>query len=186
MKKLFYSISIIFLIILGACLIIVVLLPYSKTSTYSSVKVFEFKEEKVFFDFYAPASYFDSQEPKQTLRDINMVKIWYRGEEGKIGDYNINFKGSEIKDVPDFKDVEITYWVQNSSEGDKEDLKSRSELIEDYIYQEGDGAVFCYVTENHPVIIVMINAYNQHEYNETEINTIGIQILKDSLALNQK
>ena len=79
MKKKGLFVSLIIILVLFIFWVLSVGFPRHMEDSYSSVKIFQFKSTKKFYDFYSPQSKKKKKIKKQTLTDINNIDIWYQG-----------------------------------------------------------------------------------------------------------
>ena len=193
MKKKGLFVSLIIILVLFIFWVLSVGFPRHMEDSYSSVKIFQFKSTKKFYDFYSPQSYFNQKIKKQTLTDINNIDIWYQGSADNY--YSIVFKGALFEQEILHKNIEVTYSVSNFTEDEFEKIKSKDELIDDdfsiYFYFD-EGHIFAVHNHNNQEIVEIfisntnINEQSEDDFSLDELKPIIYEMMKDSIKLNER
>ncbi|MBS5112891.1 MAG: hypothetical protein KHZ15_09460 [Coprobacillus cateniformis] len=159
-------------------------------TSYSSVKEFQLKCTKEFYDFYAPQYYFNNANKKQTLTELNNIDIWYQGSADSY--YSITFKGTLFEQEILQKDIELTYSVSNFTEDEFKKIEMKYELIDDiyniYSYFNGKNVFVVHNHDNREIVEIILINMNEQLDNDLfleKMNPIVYEIMKDSIKLNE-
>lgn len=168
------------LLIILFVLFLFFVVPHMKIGTYyyNASRYIENNGQENFVDMYNPKSYFDENEKKVKLTQMNIIEIVYHGDPKKV--YFINFE-----DIDHGIDLSIT-------------VNKNLDELDEYVTEEGVSQVFddyhLYVRKNGEAFVVGYNEkymisldFYKLNMSEEEIQKcimIGEKMIKDTFELN--
>ncbi len=140
----------------------------SGESYYYSVKSYIKDNSEIYFDLYTPESYYYEHDVKETLKERNNVKMYYRGK--PINNFHVTFE---------VDDVTFTYFV---------DKMDHIDINDDYdIIQYENYELYCLIDYSSVYCQVDDKVIYLHSPDDSEkIKSILVDIMKDSIKLNDK
>lgn len=172
--------------IIGLCFICIAFIfmfyyfTSSHTNYYNSISQYMENNGNWFYDFYEPASYFDNNIKKLSMKDKNKIDVSY---------YNDPKEGYQIS-YSNINDMEIDYFVfkyQKTPQDFKKEYTNDYQEIDinnnKIYYQNTSTMTDVYYYHNGITVEIRIMAYNEkNDYQK--IKDIAILMITDSIKLN--
>ena len=143
----------------------------SHSTCYNSVSSYIKDNPDYYYDFYLPESYLDNNAEKQTLKDLNKIKVYYNINPQE--NYTITYKIDNLEFIYRMNKTDVT----------KEDVANYQIINNKYniYYDETSNFLTAIYFYNDGVSLELnVNSKNDITYLK---NTV-IQILIDSIDLN--
>lgn len=141
---------------------------HSSETFYYSVNSYIKENEATFFDLYMPKSYYYGNDAKETLKEKNNIKVYYRGK--PIDNFHVVFE---------IDGIIFSYFVEKTNELDLHDTYEIIQYKNYDLYCLLDAcSIYCQVDDK----VIYLHATE----NSDTLKQMLISIMKDSIDLYEE
>ena len=138
---------------------------HSSETFYYSVNSYIKENEDIFFDLYMPKSYYYGNDVKETIKEKNNIKVYYRGK--PIDNFHVIFE---------IDGITFSYFVEKTNELDLHDTYETIHYGNYNLYSLLETcSIYCQVDDK----IIYLHATE----NSDTLKQMLVSIMKDSIDL---